>query len=435
MTMLKTSVSAAVLILAIAAIRGFMLHRLPKKTFLALWGVALCRLLIPVSVPSRFSVYTFADTLKDRLTKANTPIVLRNITALPDGWAAPDIASPVLTNMASVNISPATIVWLIGLLACALFFLVTHLRCRTDYKTALPIDSEFVAKWRKEHPTRRNMQIRQSDKIAAPLTYGIFRPVVLLPKTTDWKDEASLEYILTHELVHVRRFDILAKWLLAAALCVHWFNPFVWVMYVLANRDIELSCDETVLRISGETKKSAYALTLIKLEEKKSGLTPLINHFSKYAIEERIKAIMKIKKFSLVGMIFALALVFGTTAVFATHATRAPKENAPADASAALEQLADSISYADGELSFQIPESYPNPKDWSILISGRMEQDGFGMSVHYLTQENESRNWEAGKRYIVPLKGSRKNYTELWLTASLPNENGGEINIDLLETR
>jgi beta-lactamase regulating signal transducer with metallopeptidase domain len=140
------------------------------------------------------------------------------------------------------------------LLACALFFLVTHLRCRKVYKTALPVDNEFMRQWLSEHPTKRRVQIRQSDKIATPLTYGVFRPVILLPKTTDWTDETRLRYILTHEFTHIRRFDTLTKLALAAAVCVHWFNPLVWVMYILANRDNELSCDETVSGHSGKHK-------------------------------------------------------------------------------------------------------------------------------------------------------------------------------------
>lgn len=140
--------------------------------------------------------------------------------------------------------------------------------------------------------------IQQSDRIKAPLTYGVFRPVVLLPKTTDWTNETKLQYILTHEFTHIRRFDALTKLVLAVALCVHGFNPFIWVMYVLANRDIELACDETVVRIFEETMKSAYASMLVCMEETKSGLTPLVNNFKKNAIEERIVSIMKIKKYS-----------------------------------------------------------------------------------------------------------------------------------------
>ena len=178
-----------------------------------------------------------------------------------------------------------------------------------------------------EHPTKRNVQIRQSDKIAAPLTYGVFLPVILLPKTTDWTDEKKLRYILTHELVHIRCFDTLKKWMLVTALCIHWFNPFVWVMYVLANRDIELSCDETVIRTIGETMKSAYALTLIGMEEKKSKLTPLVNNFSKNAIEERINSIMKLKKASFMGLFLALVLVIGTATIFATSTAASASAN------------------------------------------------------------------------------------------------------------
>jgi YD repeat-containing protein len=103
-------------------------------------------------------------------------------------------------------------------------------------------------------------------------------------------------------------------------LCVHWFNPLVWVMYVLANRDLELSCDESVIRLFGENTKSAYARTLISMEETRSGLRPLCNSFSKNAIEERIVAIMKTKKTSLAAMLTAAIVIVGVGTVFATSA-------------------------------------------------------------------------------------------------------------------
>jgi beta-lactamase regulating signal transducer with metallopeptidase domain len=96
------------------------------------------------------------------------------------------------------------------------------------------------------------VQIRQSDRIKAPLTYGVFRPVVLLPKTTDWTDETGLRYILTHEFAHIRRFDTLNKLALTAAVCVHWFNPLVWAAYVL--QTATLSCPVTK-RLSGHSGK------------------------------------------------------------------------------------------------------------------------------------------------------------------------------------
>ena len=120
--------------------------------------------------------------------------------------------------------------------------------------------------------------------------------------------------------MHIRRFDSITKLVLIAVLCVHWFNPLVWAMYILANRDIELSCDEAVVRLFGENTRAAYARTLISMEETRSGLTPLCNNFNKNAIEERITAIMKMKKTSMFSLVLAVALIVGVTTVFATSA-------------------------------------------------------------------------------------------------------------------
>ena len=99
------------------------------------------------------------------------------------------------------------ILWLAGALACALFFLVSGIRCSREFRTSLPVGSAYTQCWLEAHPLRRTIEIRQSDRITAPLTYGVLHPVILMPKTTDWTDEASLHYILTHEYIHIRRFD------------------------------------------------------------------------------------------------------------------------------------------------------------------------------------------------------------------------------------
>lgn len=105
-------------------------------------------------------------------------------------------------------------------------------------------------------------------------------------EATAWNSEETLHYLLAHELVHIKRFDIVTKIVLAVALCIHWFNPLVWVMYVLENRDIELSCDETVTQQFGENTRAVYAKVLISMEKTRSGFTPLCNNFSRNAIEE-----------------------------------------------------------------------------------------------------------------------------------------------------
>lgn len=326
MSLLQMSFSGAILILVIVVIRALAINKLPKKTFLALWGIALFRLLIPFTVPASFSVYSlmkyFAPThsLSEEISKGNVePIIpFRNVAAIP--------TAPVDGKIQN-SISLWVIIWLSGMLICAVVFTVSYFKCHKEFKTSLPVRNEYTQKWINEHQILRTIEIRQSDRISTPLTYGVFHPVILLPKTVDRIDRKSLDYILAHEYVHIRRFDTVTKLIATFALCLHWFNPGVWVMYVLANRDIELSCDEAVIRLFGESTRSSYAMAIIQMAEVKSGITPLCSNFSKNAIEERIVAIMKFKKSSFIALSLACALVLTVGATFATSANATEASN------------------------------------------------------------------------------------------------------------
>ena len=175
-----------------------------------------------------------------------------------------------------------------------------------------------MEQWLKEHSIKRSISVRQSDRILAPLTYGILRPVILMPQKTDWKNTKQLLYVLSHEYVHICHLDILRKIIATVVLCIHWFNPMVWVMYILFNRDVELICDECVVRKFGEKSKAVYSLILINMEEKQSSLLPFCNNFSKSAIEERITAIMKMKKATILSFAAACLIVGGIVTTFAT---------------------------------------------------------------------------------------------------------------------
>ncbi|MFM1652963.1 M56 family metallopeptidase [Brevibacillus sp. B_LB10_24] len=325
MSLLEMSISASIFILAVVFFRFLLLHKVPKMTFLVLWGIALFRLFVPVSVHSQFSIFTAVNYLGKMFTVQEITPITESSTLLNGGTV---IMPPITDSMTILTvplqtatpISPFVLVWLIGFTSCALFFFIPHVRCRHNYRMSLPIKSDFIRKWQKTNPLWRKVHIRQSDKILTPLTYGIFQPVVLLPKNIDYTDEKQLALILTHEYTHIKRFDTLKKWLLASSVCIHWFNPFVWVMYILANRDIELSCDEKVIWTFGESIKPVYAMALVRLEEKKSGLSPLTSNFSKNSIEERIISIMKTKKTSITAILLAIVIVAGTVTVFATSA-------------------------------------------------------------------------------------------------------------------
>jgi len=275
------SFSASILILVIIVIRALAINKLPKKTFLAFWAIALLRLLIPFSFQSPFSVYSFLS---------NNTTVTEAMTGAPAANILP-ITAPIQTPSAGIATTPATtipvtpslslwaILWIAGVTLCALYFVIAYVKCYMGFQKSAIVQNDFITAWLTEHKIIRPISIRQSSRILSPLTYGVFRPVILTPQKMDWSDEKQLQYILAHEYAHIRRFDTVTKLFLTAALCIHWFNPLVWAMYILSNRDIELSCDEAVVRSFGETIKSSYARILVSMEEKKSAFTPYYNSF------------------------------------------------------------------------------------------------------------------------------------------------------------
>lgn len=325
MSLLQMSFLGTVIILLIVVLRAVLINRLPKKTFLILWWIALIRLLVPFSIKSVTSIYSLLQSIYSDINPVRTA---QTTTFLPIHGNMPEIANGLSEAMVqrTESISILSVIWLAGLLLCFGFFAVSYIKCYREFRFSLPVENDILEAWKEKHPLKRSLSIRQTETIAAPLSYGVIRPVILMPKNTEWKNIYQLRYVLEHEYVHIRRLDMLTKLIMIAAVCIHWFNPLVWVMYILFNRDLELSCDETVVRRFGMDIKSVYATALISMEEKKSGLTQLCNSFSKNAIEERIRAIMKIKKTSKFAVIISAVLVICVTGGFATSASSLEKK-------------------------------------------------------------------------------------------------------------
>lgn len=307
MSLLEMSVCGGILILAVLAARRVSMDRLPKAALRLLWAVALCRLLLPLRIPSPASVYSAVDRIGEA---AGRPGLLLN--GEQAARAVPAQGGSLLWA-----------VWAAGAVLLAAFFLVCHLRGRRKYRESLPLEHPFVKGWLEGHRLRRPVQARVSDQIGSPLTYGVLWPVILLPRSLDWEDERGLAFILAHETAHIRRFDALAKWLLAAALCLHWFNPLVWAMYLLVNRDLELSCDEAVVREYGRQARESYALTLVGMEERRCVFAPLESGFSKNALKERITSILRSPRVTGLSVAAAVTLTAAVAVLFATSAPRA----------------------------------------------------------------------------------------------------------------
>lgn len=327
MTLLQMSIASVFLIFAIVIIRALFMHRLPKLTFIVLCFIVLIRLLIPFSIPSQTSFFNLLNVQVP--THNAAPAMdsgINSVESMPQNDITPHIISDITQTIASATSTTTQsallsmvlfIVYFTGFAVSAVFFAVFYIKSRKKFRASLPIVNDFLSNWTQNNKLMRPISIRFSENTTTPLTYGLLRPVILLPSGTNLDNEQELSFILAHELVHISRFDAITKVLITIALCVHWFNPFVWVMYFVFNRDIEISCDEAVIKMFGASSKKGYALTLINMAERRSN-PPLYTSFSRYAIEERIHAIMKIKKKSIFGAIIALMLTTTTLIVLAT---------------------------------------------------------------------------------------------------------------------
>lgn len=302
---------SAMILLALA-LRLFLKKHLPHRVFPALWCLCALRLLLPITIPSHLSVWNLLHTLvavqsngviSDALMPF--PSLATNSTAKP----AADIA----------GISPMLLIWLVCAILLAAYFAVGYAcmvrRFRGTRLAPQPSIDTLLDRFR----FSRDPRICVSSSRRAPLTFGVFRPTVLLPEDLPVGD-AQFQLILAHELAHIRRKDCLRKLLLTVCLCLYWWNPLVWLMVWFANRDMELACDEAVLRALGPDHKKAYALTLLDMAQRKPKSAPLCSGFARSSAEERIRAILSFKRIpAWVGICVAILFVL-TASVFTTQA-------------------------------------------------------------------------------------------------------------------
>ena len=335
MGIVEMSVQAGVLIAAIVIVRAITLYRLPKASFLALWGIVVARLLIPFSLTSKWSVYNLFAGLWGR---KNTTVPAGSFVMVWGGQAQVP-ASTGGTAGAALSIPPLTALWIGGMAVFVVVFAVLLAKNYRALRTSVPMeDHAVITKWREEYRLFRPLAIVRSDKVNSPASIGILRPRIIFPQVMDLDNEQLVSYILVHEYVHIRRFDTLWKLLALCAVCVHWFNPLVWVMLVLLSRDLELSCDEMVLRHFGGTERASYAHSLIDMAERGRPFSFMHSYFSKNAAEERIIAIMKYKKTSLLAVVLALVLTLGMAAGFTTGAVAKDNDSALPDGQTPVSQ-------------------------------------------------------------------------------------------------
>ena len=304
--------SGSAMILLVLALRLFLKKHLPRGIFPTLWCAAAVRLLLPITVPTHLSVWNLLHT--PAAAQANG-VISDVLTPFPS-LAASSTAKPAADI---AGISPMLLVWLVCAILLAAYFVIGYTcmvrRFRGTRLAPQPSIDALLDRFR----FSRDPRICMSNSHRAPLTFGVFRPTVLLPEDLPVGD-AQFQLILAHELAHIRRKDCLRKLLLTVCLCLYWWNPLVWLMVWLANRDMELACDEAVLRALGPDCKKAYALTLLDMAQRNPKSAPLCSGFAKSSAEERIRAILCFKRIPAWVGIFVSVLFVLTASAFTTQA-------------------------------------------------------------------------------------------------------------------
>ena len=260
-TILNMSITASVAILFVLLAR-MLLKKAPKVFSYALWAVVLFRLLCPVSITTGFSLLGLFDVPVTGAT-AHTSVVeyvpqdvvhTRDLEVqLPVPAVSQAVNEALPREHAALGADPmegpmalALMVWIMGICVMAFYSVVSLLRLRRTLVGAVPLrDNIYLA-----------------DYIASSFVMGILRPKIYLPSGLP---EQERGYIILHEQHHIRRGDHIVKALAFLALCIHWFNPLVWTAFVLSARDMEMSCDEAVVKKLGENIRADYSASLLSL--------------------------------------------------------------------------------------------------------------------------------------------------------------------------
>ena len=357
MSLLQRSLSAGAVIALTALLRAACRGRLPRRMFVVLWDLAVLRLLVPLSLPWTYAPRALINAC---LSRGDHAANAQMVAFAMSGVAKTVTAAPQQTTLV---VPWDKVLWLCGMLLLAAYFARAYLVSLRTFREALPDNAPQTAAILKSVPLRRHVRVRLSDRIGAPLSYGVLRPVILLPRGMDRSGD-TLYHVLLHELEHIRALDAARKLLLTACVCVHWFNPLVWVMFLLANRDMELLCDARVLERLGRASRRDYAMTLLALEARRSGLSPLASSFNMTAIEERITAMKNIKKMSAASVLLAALLVLCAGVALATDAPKDQIDLFIADGESEAAPLYVQVISSDG-MSFTI---HPDQTDAPDIV-------------------------------------------------------------------
>ena len=280
--LLNLSISASWLVLAVLVLR-LVSKRSPKWMNVLLWGIVALRLMLPFSIESALSLIPSAETVSPAAVQFDPAPTITSGVSVIDNAVNPSL-SEHFSAVPTASVNPLYVwteiagwVWLIGLGAMLLYALVSYLRLRRRVSVSLPVQDHIYL----------------CDAISSPFILGVVKPHIYLPSGLD---EVQRQNVLSHERAHLARRDHWWKPLGFALLAVYWFNPVLWLAYTLLCRDIELACDERVIRTMDESAVKTYSTVLLACSMPRKAVITCPLAFGEVGVKERVKNALHYKK-------------------------------------------------------------------------------------------------------------------------------------------
>ena len=309
--LLNLSISASWLVLAVLVLR-LVSKRSPKWMNVLLWGIVALRLMLPFSIESALSLIPSAETVSPAAVQFDPAPTITSGVSVIDNAVNPSL-SEHFSAVPTASVNPLYVwteiagwVWLIGLGAMLLYALVSYLRLRRRVSVSLPVQDHIYL----------------CDAISSPFILGVVKPHIYLPSGLD---EVQRQNVLAHEQAHLARRDHWWKPLGFALLAVYWFNPVLWLAYTLLCRDIELACDEKVIRDMDVAAKKAYSIALLSCSTHRNQISACPLAFGEVGVKERIKGVLNYKKPAFRVVAVAVIACIAAAVCFLTN----PKEEVP----------------------------------------------------------------------------------------------------------
>lgn len=308
------SISASWLALAVLLLR-LVLKKAPKWVFVLLWGFVAVRLICPFSIESALSLIPSKETVSPDIMLDWTPEINAGVPVINSAL------NPVITQVFAPNpvasANPLQIVipflaaiWLIGVAVMLIYAVVSYWLLHRKVAAAIL--------WRGN--------VFQSERVNAPFVLGIVKPRIYLPFHVD---ADALPHVIAHEQAHIRRKDHWWKPLGFLLLTIYWFNPFLWVAYILLCRDIELACDESVIGEMNSGEKAAYTQALVNCSVKRRMIHACPLAFGEVGVKERVKSVMNYKKPAFWIVVLSIVVCGAVAVCFLTDPKRKNPDTLP----------------------------------------------------------------------------------------------------------